>query len=146
MHLRAVDFFPHSLPLFLVITDCFNALEVPKYDCLAVCSSRTCDTAQRLGGAEDTLKAAEKVQTACLDTLCMMYGIRSTFCSRSRRGVIMATVRCKPRRCMLRALDMCALPRFWAAQAWLATFYTQASGAHQCEGLMRIWHSNAYKK
>ena len=32
----------------------------------------------------------------------------------------MATVSCKPRQCMLRALDMCALPRLWAAQAGLA--------------------------
>ena len=119
-NLRAVNSSSNCLPLFLVTTDCFKALAAPKHDCLAVCSSRTCDAAQRLGGAEDTLKAAEKVQTACLDTLCMMYDDRNTFCFRSRRGAIMTTVRCKPRRCMLRALDMCALPRLWAAQAVLA--------------------------
>ena len=58
----------------------------------------------------------------------------------------MATVRCKPRRCMLRALDMCALPRFWAAQAGLAAFYTQVGGANQRERLMDIRHNKAYKE
>ena len=125
MHPNATSFLSHSAPPFLVTAGCFSALGAPKYDCLAVCSSRTCVTAQRLVGAEDTLKGAEKVQAACLDTLCILYNERNKFCSGIRRGAIMATASCKPRRCMLRALDMCALPRLWAAQAGLAaSFYT----------------------
>ena len=54
MHLSAVDFFLYSSLLFLITSGCFKALEAPKDIYLGVCSSRTCDTAQRLGVAEDS--------------------------------------------------------------------------------------------
>ena len=89
MHLSAVDSLLYSSSLFLMTSGCYNALEALKFSCLAICSSRQCDTAQRLGW-QRTRKVRRKLQTVSLETACVIHGESNTFCSgttsRSDRG------------------------------------------------------------
>ena len=113
-----------SSSLFLMTSGCFNALEAPKDYCLAVCSSRPCDTAQRLGASEDSRRQLR----SCIRLLLRPCALNLVTAARSIPGIIReaieATVQLQATSASAACFECALLQGFRAAQAWYTTTHT----------------------